>query len=249
VAETDPCYHSLEAYKQYIAPLLDDYWHVRAYQEQADKLTKWEKCCPGGKETVERLRFGKAIPADPKDLPLPPVFADFHEKVVCSSGSVDVRKSWFYHYNSDREQYWKKAYRESTQALYDCCVDQFTACLKGAGSPGGTTPTSVDSERCLQQFSPEYQQQAAAESSDTFPNQLADPIAPSGFAVITAWPHGAGSLDLGVLTAAAALVGFMCGRAGRRRRWARFGGGSSISHGRRGSGSPSWSRGVKTPRS
>jgi hypothetical protein len=25
----DPCFASLEAYKKYMAPLLDDYWHVK----------------------------------------------------------------------------------------------------------------------------------------------------------------------------------------------------------------------------
>jgi hypothetical protein len=187
-------------------------------QEYANRLERWQGCCPGGDETLARIRYEKAVPESKSQIPVPPVFG---ENSGCESafGYEGMASLRFGYYSFQRERYWGDEYAGYHQSLYDCCVTQFNACLGKVAQSGGTPgeiAASAASEQCLRQFSPEYQEQTAAKSGD-------GQTVPTGFAVIAAWPEGTGSFELGLLTAAAALIGFICGRAGRRRRWARLG--------------------------
>lgn len=72
----DPCAPTLQAYKQYLTPLVDDYWQVNRYEAYAPDLSRWQQCCPGSASAVAGLRPDKAVLPSLDDIPLPAVFGE-----------------------------------------------------------------------------------------------------------------------------------------------------------------------------
>lgn len=159
----DPCATTLQAYKQYLTPLVDDYWQVTQYEAHAPDLSRWQQCCPGSADAVARLRPDKAVVSSPDAIPLPEVFAEdtpcaraIHEQEGYYSGGAG--KHWLNHYSWQREEHWKEQYVTVRNQLHSCCVDNFNACLAKTDQPAasGDGPAAASSE-CLQRFSPDQQ--------------------------------------------------------------------------------------------
>jgi hypothetical protein len=134
----DPCAPTLQAYKQYLTPLIDDYWQVNQYESYAPDFSRWQPCCPGSAASVARLRPDKKVIPSLDAIPLPPVFGEGEPcaRAIYSQGFFTLSgegELWRSAFSRQRKAYWADQYASVRDQLHSCCVDHFNAGLFEAG--------------------------------------------------------------------------------------------------------------------
>lgn len=194
-----PCAAAYEAFQAYMRPLIDDFQHVRTWEEVEPSLRRWQRCCPEGRAIVSIERFVKPVPDSLKELPLPPIFSSGSSCVSVFTGVPGYY--WQLRQSQARQAFWREHYGAVSTKVYDCCVRQFQLCLKeAAGGTGTSTLPAAVSQRCFARYSP-------------------DAIRSPGFAFAMAAGTGVGAALI-ILTG---VVAAWPGVAGRRRYgWTAF---------------------------